>query len=219
VLSGAYNDAEFFVIKMLTVLLLLAGVGHAAGQPNEPQLAWTLQSSDGGNILVTAWSSSASCVAVATDSTIDVIDVSGKRLWNWNFRQTNRFIRVTEYTSIAVSSNCDAVVLAGHVGYKYVWAADRRGMQTFFKTAGTPLATKFDMNGDTVAVVTGASVGYLFSPRLEVRWSGMLSALPIRWPSQVVDRSEMGATLFRREDVDVLFDALQGLRRVRQRVR
>lgn len=166
---------------------------------------------DARNIVLTAWSPIASCVAVATDTTVHVIDISGQPLWKWNFHETNRLIHVTPFGgSLAVSPTCDAVVLGGRTDYKYVWTANRRGRHTFFETVGTPLSVKFSLRGDTIAIVTGASLGYLLSPRLDVRWRGKLGDLPVRWPAQVVDktRSQSHAMEFTRDDVEALFGAM-----------
>jgi hypothetical protein len=175
------------MIKRLVVLLLLSGLLQTPEKPAQPHLVWTRALADSETVVVTAWSPTASCVAAATDKSVHVIDVSGEHLWQWNFHETNRLIQVGRFSSMALSPTCDAVLVTGGVEYKYVWAGDRRGRRTFFKTAGTPLAVKFDLHGKNVAVVTGAAVGYLLSRRLSVRWSGKLAELPVRWPSQLLD--------------------------------
>jgi hypothetical protein len=195
------------MIKSGIVLLLLSCPIQGLGRPPQPQLMWTRTLQDSGDVVGTAWSPTASCVAVATPTTVHVIDRTGEHLWEWNFHNTNRLIRVGPF-SIAVSPTCDAVLLTGGVEYKYVWAGDRHGRRTFFKTAGTPLAAKFDLHGNNVAIVTGAAVGYLLSPHLNVRWSGTLDQLPVRWPSQVVDPRSTRAAEFTKEDVETLFSAL-----------
>lgn len=199
------------MIRIAIVMLLLAHVGRAFGPSNEAHLEWTRTLEDAGNVVLTAWSPTASCVAVATSTTVHVIDLSGQLLWKWNFHETNRLIQVAPFEgSLAVSPRCDAVVFGGSTGYKYVWAADRRGKHRFFGTVGTPLSVKFSLRGDTIAIVTGASVGYLVSPRLDVRWRGELGDLPVRWPSQAADktRSQSQPAEFTREDVEALFGAL-----------
>ena len=175
------------MIKRLVVLLLLSALLQTPEKPAQPHLVWTRALADSETVVVTAWSPTASCVAAATDKSVHVIDVSGEHLWQWNFHETNRLIQVGRFSSIALSPTCDAVLVAGGVEYKYVWAGDRRGRRTFFKTAGTPPAVKFDLHGKNVAVVTGAAVGYLLSRRLSDRWSGKLAELPVRWPSQLLD--------------------------------
>lgn len=189
------------------VLLLLSGLIQAVERPAQPHLLWTRTLQDSGNVVATAWSSTASCLAVATDQIVHVLDRSGEHLWKWNFHNTNRLIRVGP-SSLAVSPACDRVILAGRTEYKYVWAGDRRGRRTFFKTKGTPLSARFDVHGNTVAIVTGAPAGYLLSPQLKVWWSGPLDQFPIRWLSQAVDSGSGSATEFTREDVEALFDAM-----------
>ena len=196
------------MITITTVLLLLANVGRALGQSSEPHLEWTRTLEDAATVALTAWSPTGSCVALATDTTVHVIDASGQPLWKWNFRETNRLIQVTPFGSLALSPTCDTVVLGGASDYKYVWAADRRGKHTFFRTVGTPLSVKFSLRGDTIGVVSGASLGYLLSPDLNVRWRGKLGDLPVRWPSQAMAGSQSQVVEFTREDVEVLFGAM-----------
>lgn len=195
-------------IRIVPALLLSLGLGSVAARAQEPRLAWTLRLEDPGEIVAAAWSPTASCVVVGTQTSVHVIDVSGRRLWGWNFHATNRWIRLDPFTSIAVSPRCDAVVLGGSAAYKYVWTADRHGRRGFFGTVGTPLSARFDLRGDAIAVVTGASLGYLLSPRLAVRWAGELGALPVRWPSQSPEPPGAGSVDFSREDVEALFGAL-----------
>lgn len=204
------------MIRIISVLLVLASVRDSAAQPpgREPVWvlappAWMLTLEDVGTIILTAWSPTSSCLAVATETTIHVIDSTGRPLWKWRFQETNRLIHVNRLDrTLAVSPACDVVVVGGGADYKYVWAADRRGTHTFFKTVGTPLSAKFDLRGDTIAVVTAASLGYLLSPRLHVRWSGKLGDLPVKWPSQQLDPARTPAVEFARKDVDTLFGAL-----------
>ena len=129
-------------------------------------------------------------------------------MWDWNYRQTNRFLRVESYRALALSPTCDAVVLHGDPSYRYVLSADRNGGRQLLKTTGTPLSVRFDLTGQTVAVVTGASKAYLLSPALEVRWSGATASLPVRWAAQTGDALSEGGTLFARGDVDALLGAL-----------
>jgi hypothetical protein len=203
------------MVRIIFVLLLLASVRDAVAQPRPrdpvwilPKAAWILTLEDGGNIVRTDWSPTSSCVAVATETTVHIVDASGHPLWKWNYHETNRLIKVREFIPLGVSPKCDAVVIPGWTDYKYVWAADRWERRTFVKTDGTPLLAKFDLRGDTIAVVTGASAGYLFSPRLDVSWSGKLRDLPVKWPTQVVDPGGTRATDFSHDDVEALFGAL-----------
>lgn len=185
-------------------LLLLAAVAAAAGQPiQQPQQAWALTLDDPGSIVLSTWSPTGTCVAVATGTTVHVIDPAGRALWKWTFRATNRLIRVTD--TLAVSPACDAVAVGGSPAYKYVWTADRRGTHVFFKTTGTPLAVKFSLRGDVLAVSTGAGVGYLLSPRLAIRWSGNIGDLPVKWPSQILDATAPSHEEFTREDIAWIF--------------
>lgn len=195
----------------LVAVLLLAGIGQALAQSDQPHLEWTHTLEDGGSVVLTAWSPTGSCVAVATATTVHVIDVSGQVRWKWNLRETNRLIRLAPFSgSLALSPTCDTVVLGGRTDYKYVWAAEQSGRRTFLGTVGTPLAVKFSLQGNTVAIVTGARLGYLMSPRLGLRWRGALGDLPVRWPSQAPDQTtgRSQAVEFTRDDVEVLFGAM-----------
>jgi hypothetical protein len=204
------------MIRIISVLLVLASVRDSVAPPPGRQPLWVqappvwrLTLEDVGKIIVTAWSPTSSCVAAATETTIHVIDSKGHPLWKWRFQETNRLIHVNGLDrALAVSPMCDVLVVGGGADYKYVWAANQRGTHTFFKTVGTPLSAKFDLRGDTIAVVTGASLGYLLTPRLNVRWSGQMGDLPIKWRSQELDPSGTPAAEFAREDVDTLFGAL-----------
>ena len=111
-------------------------------------------------------------------------------------------------------------MLQGDPSYRYVLSADRNGGRQLLKTTGTPLSVRFDLTGQTVAVVTGASKAYLLSPALEVRWSGATASLPVRWAEQTGDARSEGGTIFARGDVDALFGALKWIRgAIRQRLR
>ena len=57
-----------------------------------------------------------------------------------------------------------------------------------------------------LTVSTAASFGYLLSPDLDVRWSGKLADLPVRWPSQAAVASSSRFAEFLREDAEALFD-------------
>jgi hypothetical protein len=196
--------------RLALILALAAGIQSIHAQEPAARLAWTLGVK--APIRAAHWGGSGDCVAVATDEAVHVIDAGGKRLWDWNYRETSRFLRLPRYFSpfapFAVSPACDAVVLGGDPGYKYVLSADRRGGRHVLKTAGTPLRILFDPTGQTVAVVTGASRGYLLSPALQVRWSGATAGLPVRWPAQIGDVRSVNGTLFAQHDVDGLFGAL-----------
>ena len=198
------------MIRVTTVILLLANIGPALGQSSEPQLEWQRTLQDAGNIVLAAWSPTASCVAVATDTTIHVISASGQPLWKWNFKETNRLIHLRRFMgALAVAPTCDTVILGGDSDYRYVLAANERRQHAFLATDGTPLSAKFSSRGDTAALVTGGPSGYLLSPRLDVRWHGQLGDLPVRWPSQVVDQgTQRQAVEFSRDDVETLLGAM-----------
>jgi hypothetical protein len=137
---------------------------------------------DPARIVNVAWSPAATCLGVATETTIHVFDILGHSLWTWNFRQTNRLIRAD---TLIVSPDCDAVAVGGGTDYKYVWRADRGGRRAYVKTVGTPSSLNFDLRGDFLAIGTGASYGYVLSPELAVRWSGPLRDLPVKWPAEI----------------------------------
>ncbi len=69
------------------VLLLLATTATAAvSQTPSVTPAWTLTLDAPGDIVLSAWSSAANCVAVATNKTVHVFDSSGRPLWAWNYQ-------------------------------------------------------------------------------------------------------------------------------------
>jgi hypothetical protein len=181
----------------------------AIGQPALPQELWRVTIEDSSPIVASAWSPTDSCVAVATATTVHVVDRRGRPQWHWNFRETTRFLHPKEVpsTPLAVSPRCDAVAVGGPSDYRYVWIANRQGARGSFKTAGTIHAVKFDLRGETAAVSTGASKGYLITRQLKLRWAGPLIALPIMWPGEGVNDDIVRRTAFAREDVDTLFAA------------
>jgi hypothetical protein len=193
--------------------LLLASVAMIVGQTPAPEKVWTLTLDE--PIQVSAWSSNGTCVAVATESTVQVIDRAGRPLWQWRFRDASRFLRTNNLpnNALAVSPACDRVAIGGQSDYKYVWTANRRGRRAFFETIGTPLHIKFDLRGETIAVTTAAPRGYLLSPRLDLRWSGSLGDLPVQWPGEAVKAGGGSASQFSRPDVEELFDVLSGFGR------
>ena len=163
--------------RRAAVLLALTVGLHAQAQEPAARLVWTRRLDQ--PIVAARWSARGDCVAVATATTVHVFGADGVPLWDWNYRQTNRFLRVESYRAFALSPTCDAVVLQGDPSYRYVLSADRNGGRQLLKTTGTPLSVRFDLTGQTVAVVTGASKAYLLSPALEVRWSGATASLPV----------------------------------------
>jgi hypothetical protein len=181
-------------------------------QSKQPEKMWELTLDDPGAIVVSAWSSTGKCLAVATDTTVHVIDSAGRPLWDWKFQETSRYLHPTGYYryAFALSPACNAVVMGGGSDYKYIWIADRSGGRSFFKTTGTPFHARFDATGQTIAVTTGAWVGYLLSPRLNVRWSGTIGNLPVKWPGQVVEPAATGWAEFSRDDVEKLLDVNWG---------
>lgn len=191
--------------RAAVLLALTIGLDAQAQEPSA-RLAWTRRLDQ--PIVAARWSARGDCVAVATATTVHVFGADGVPLWDWNYRQTNRFLRVESYRPFALSPTCDAVVLHGDPSYRYVLSADRNGGRQLLKTTGTPLSVRFDLTGQTVAVVTGASKAYLLSPTLEVRWSGATVSLPVRWAEQTGAARSEGETLFARSDVDALFGAL-----------
>jgi len=184
----------------------------ATAQPRQIEPRWTFHvpdttSSGAGasstDITNVAWAPTGKCIALATSDTVFVVDTSGTLLWTWEFQRTNRLIRPGR---IAASPRCDAVAVVGDPDYKYVWIAPRRGARVFFGTEGTPWAVAFSLDGQTIAVTTGASKGYLLSRRAAMLWSGSDRELPIRWPSKSAAQTSGGVrqTDFARQDVQLL---------------
>lgn len=179
----------------------------AALYAQDAQSAWSRLPVDGGVIVATRWPLLERCQAAATKTSLYVADPSGSLLWQWRFRDTNRFIHVTNQSTVALSPDCQHAVLAGNVDYKYVWAVDRDGRARVLRTIGTPLFATFSLDGMTVAVVTGARRGYLLAPMLTVKWSGDTSHIPVRWPSQVGGVGGEGGATFARAQVEQLLGA------------
>jgi hypothetical protein len=193
-----------------TVLLLAAMVGPT-NQAQQTEPVWVLTLDDPEPAVIAAWSPTGTCVAVATDTTVHVIDRAGRPLWTWHFHETTPFLHPRHYPGVfAVSPACDVVAIGGSSDYKYLWTADRRGRHAFLKTAGTPYYGAFSLQGDSLAVTTSAPFGYVLSPHLDVRWSGLLSDLPVKWPGQVTDPAEGAEPEFLRQDVQDLLEVLWG---------
>jgi hypothetical protein len=168
---------------------------------------WSRLPVDGEVIVATRWPLPKGCQAGATKTTLYVADSSGSLLWHWAFRDRNRFIHVTQSSTVALSPDCQHAILAGNVDYKYVWAVDQYGRTRVLRTIGTPLFAAFSLDGMTVAVVTGALRAYLLAPMLTVKWSGDTSHIPVRWPSQVGGVVGEGGATFARDQVDQLLGA------------
>src|SRR5262245_50605721 len=116
----------------LAVLLALTVSRDATpAQDGGPRLVW--KTSVGQPIVAVEWSSNGNCVAAATGTTVYVFDAAGTRLWDWNYRQTNRFLRVGPFQAFALSPTCDGVVLPGDPSYRYVLAAGRSGGRHLLK--------------------------------------------------------------------------------------
>jgi hypothetical protein len=182
-------------------------VSQAWQPPPEGTQTWMMQLDDPGAVVGQAWSSSSSCIAIATDTSVQVIDREGRLLWLWKVPQKSHLIRFSH--GLAVSPACDAIAIPGWADYRYVWTATRDGHPAFFKTKGTPEIVAFSLDGDTIAVATAASRAYLLSPQLEPRWSGKLADLPVRWPAQTHDATDARVE-FSKNDVDDLFSVTWG---------
>ena len=140
---------------------------------------WLRLPVDGEVIVTTRWPLPERCQAAATKTTLYVADPSGSLLWQWPFRDTNRFIHVTHNSTVALSPDCQHAILAGNVDYKDVWAVDRDGRARVVRQpSGTPLFAAFSLDGTTVGVVTGARRGYLLAPMLTVNRNGWSQNLP-----------------------------------------
>jgi hypothetical protein len=78
---------------------------------------WSRLPVDGEVIVTTRWPLPERCQAAATKTTLFVADPSGSLLWQWPFRDTNRFIHVTHNSTVALSPDCQHAILAGNVDY------------------------------------------------------------------------------------------------------
>jgi len=156
----------------------------------------------GAEVVRAAWSTSGSCVALATGTEIHVADAKGRVLWRWRFRDMGRFMRPQ---LLAASASCDTVAVGGDSSYRFVWLANRSGQRFALKTAGTPRALAFALGSEALAVSTAAPRGYFVDASMTIRWSGRLGAFPIRWPSAA--STDAMATLHR-SDVEALLAPL-----------
>ena len=201
-------DHERFAWSVVTLVAaaVLGIVDTLCAQ--DARSSWSRLAVDGEVIVTTRWPLPERCQAAATKTTLYIADASGSLLWQWPFRDTNRFIHVTQFSTIALSPDCQHAILAGNVDYRYVWAVDRDGRARVLRTVGTPLFAAFSLDGTTVAVVTGARRGYLLAPMLTVKWSGNTSHIPVRWPSQVGGVGGEGGATFSRAQVEQLLGAL-----------
>ena len=193
-------------------MLLLATMATPASQTQQTEPVWVLTLEDPEPVAIAAWSPTGTCVAVATDTTVQVIDRAGRPLWTWHVHETSPFLhpRHDALSVFAVSPACDVVAIGGRSDYKYLWTADRRGRYVFLKTVGTPFYAAFSLHGDNLAVTTSGPFAYVLSPHLDVRWSGTIGDLPVKWPGQVTDAAEHPAADFLRQDVEQLFGVLWG---------
>jgi hypothetical protein len=189
------------------VAAAVVGAGAVSDAQDAPSL-WSRLPVDGEVIVTTRSMFPEGCQAAATRTMLYVADSSGSLLWQWAFRDTNRFIHVTHGSTVALSPDCRHAILAGNVDYKYVWAVDRAGRTRVRPTVGTPLFAAFSLDGTKVAVVTGARRAYLFAPMLTVKWSGDTGHIPVRWPSQAGGVGGAGAATFARSHVEQLLGAL-----------
>src|SRR5689334_3715703 len=193
-------------------MTLVAGAVLGAASPSHAQDArfvWSRLALDGKVIVTTRRSPLPErCQAAATETTLYVADWSGSLLWQWAFRDHNRFIHVTQQSGVALSPDCRHAILTGNVAYKYVWAVDRDGRTRVRRTIGTPLFAAFSIDGATVAVVTAAQRGYLLDSMLALKWTGDTASIPVRWPSQVGGVAGNAGVTFYRAEVDRLLGAL-----------
>jgi hypothetical protein len=155
-----------------------------------------------GEVVRAAWSTSGSCVALATGTEVHVADVTGRVLWRWRFREMGRFMRPE---LLAASASCDTVAVGGDSSYRFVWLANRSGQRFAMKTVGTPKALAFALDGEALAVSTAAPRGYLVDASMTVRWSGRLGAFPLRWPTAA---STAAMATLHRADVEALLAPL-----------
>jgi len=203
--QNAMARREGITTSTLVGAAVLGAVAALSAQ--DARSVWSRLPVDGEVIVTTRWPVPERCQAAAIKTTLYVADRSGSLLWQWPFRQTNRFIHVTHHSTVALSADCQYAILAGNVDYKYVWTVDRDGRARVLRSIGTPLFAAFSLDGMTVAMVTGARRGYVLSPTLTVKWSGDTGHLPVRWPSQVGGVAGEGGATFGRAQVEQLLGA------------
>lgn len=205
-LRPAVRERPTWSVTALVATAVLSAAAPLYAQ--DARSIWSRLPVDGEVIVATRSPFPEGCQAAVTKTTLYVADSSGSRLWQWPFRDHNRFIHVTQESGVALSPDCRHAILTGNVGYKYVWAVDREGRTRVRRTIGTPLFAAFSVDGMTVAVVTGAQRGYLLDPMLAFKWTGDTGHMPIRWPSQVGGVVGNTGATFGRAQVDRLLGAL-----------
>lgn len=72
----------------------------------EARSIWSRLPLDGEVIATTRLPLPEHCQAAATKTTLYVADSSGSLRWQWAFRDTNRFIHVTQDSTMALSPDC-----------------------------------------------------------------------------------------------------------------
>ncbi len=205
-------------VILIVVVLLSAAAATIGGQAQtiRTRPVWETTFDDPEQVRAISWASSGRCAAVATTTKVRVVSESGEE-WAWDYARTNRLISsgsigsaLPTLPTVAVSPTCDVVALVGNSRYKYAWTADRQGRTAFLNTEGTPSVVKFSADGEVVAVTTAASVAYILSPQLKVRWRGTVGDLPVKWRLQQLPSSAGRRWTFLQEDVEALSSVLWG---------
>ncbi len=111
----AHEHLAWSVVTLVAAAVLGA---VAALSAQDARSVWSRIPVDGEVIVTTRWPVPERCQAAATKTTLYVADRSGSLLWQWPFRQTNRFIHVTQHSTVALSADCQYAILAGNVDYK-----------------------------------------------------------------------------------------------------
>ena len=155
--------------RRLAVTCVLAWMTAVPGlaQPASFEPDWRL-SLEAGEIRAIAFSPGGACIGIATDSAVIVVSVGGQRLWQWDFKRTNRLVRAWD---LAVNKSCDAVAIAGDSDYKFVWLARKNGAPLPIALKSTPSRVAFGVDMPFLAIATALPAVYGYSLRGELLWT------------------------------------------------
>jgi hypothetical protein len=160
VIRGAHLTASACLLAWVIATSVLA-------QPLSVEPSWRI-SLDAGEIRTVAFSPGATCVGIATDSTVVVVSAAGQRLWEWDYKKANRLIRAWD---LAVNKSCDTVAFTGDSDYKFVWLARKNGTRTPIALKSTPSKVAFGVDTPFLAVATALPAVYGFSLQGEAQWT------------------------------------------------
>jgi hypothetical protein len=120
-----------------------------------------------------ALSSRGDCAAVTTEDAVVILDRTGRVLWRWDFKRTNRYMVAGR---VAVSPSCEMVAFTGDASYRYTWIVHRSGHRIPIRTGVTPLGVAISHRGNLVVIGTSGNIVRLFTESGALRWKWALMA-------------------------------------------